>query len=76
METRAASIKYAKAKNSRSRQKECILENDIWAIEKLFDQQHLPEVDKESLNVAVKIKRQEIEKLSATKWQGRFQDLK
>ena len=34
MEIRAASIKYAKAKKSHSRQKEYILEKDISAIEK------------------------------------------
>ena len=56
MEIRAASIKYAKAKKSRSRRKECLLEKDIAAIEKELDQEHLPEADKEYLRVALKIK--------------------
>ena len=52
MVIRAASIKYAKAKKSHSRQKEYILE--LSAIEKELHQQHLSEADKESLHVALK----------------------
>ena len=58
MEIRAASIKYAKAKNSHSRQKEYILENVISVKEKERDQQNLSETEKKSLHVALKIKRQ------------------
>ena len=70
MEIRAASIKYAKAKKSHTRQKEHILEKDISAIEKELDQQHLSEADKESLHVALKIKRQEIEEKIQCKTAG------
>ena len=50
MEIRAASIKYAKAKKSRSPQ------NDTSAIEKELNQAYLTEADKESPRVALKIK--------------------
>ena len=63
MEVRAASIKYAKAKKSHSRQKEYVLEKDISAIEKELEQPHFSEADKESLHVALKIKRQEMEEI-------------
>ena len=70
MEIRAASIKYAKAKKSHTRQKEHILEKDISAIEKELDQQHLSEADKESLHVALQIKRQEMEEIIRYKTAG------
>ena len=70
MEIRAASIKYANAKKSHTRQKEYILEKDISAIEKVLDQQHLSEADKESLHVALKIKRQEMEEIIRYKTTG------
>ena len=70
MEIRTASIKYAKAKKSHSRQKEYILEEDISTIEKELDQQHLSEADKESLHVALKIKRQEMEEIIRYKTAG------
>ena len=70
MEIRAASINYAKAKKSHSRQKEYILEKDISEIEKELDQQHLSEADKESLHVALKIKRQEMEEIIRYKTAG------
>ena len=70
MEIRAASIKYAKAKKSHTRQKEHILEKDISAIEKELDQQHLSESDKESLHVALKIKRQEMKEIIRYKTTG------
>ena len=70
MEIRAASIKYAKAKKSHLRQKEYILEKDISAIEKELDQQQLSEADKESLHVALKIKRQEMEEIIRYKTAG------
>ena len=63
MEIGAASINYAKAKKSHSRQREYILEKDISAIEKELDQQQLSEADKESLHVALKIKRQEMKEI-------------
>ena len=63
MEIRDASIKYAKAKKSHTRQKEYILEKDISAIEKELDQQHLSEADKASLHVALKIKQHEMEEI-------------
>ena len=46
MEIRAATIKYAKAKKARSRQKECNLEKEISALEKEIDQKNLSEADK------------------------------
>ena len=70
MEIRAASIKYAKAKKSLSQRKECLLEKDIAAIVKELDQEHLPEEDKESLLVALKIKRQEMEEIIRYKTAG------
>ena len=69
-EIRAASIKYAKAKKSHTRQKEHILEKDITAIEKELDQQHLSEADKESRHVALQIKRQEMEEIIRYKTAG------
>jgi len=47
---------HSKAKKSHLLQKEYILEKDISAIEKELDQQHLSEVAKESLQVALEIK--------------------
>ena len=70
MEIRAASIKYAKAKKSHTQQKEHILEKDISAIKKELDQQHLSEADKESLHVALQIKRQEMEEIIRYKTAG------
>ena len=73
MEIRASSIDYGKAKNSHTRQKEYILEKDILAIEKEFDQQYVSEKDEQSLHAALKIKRQEMEeRIRYTKLQGPF----
>jgi len=55
---RGATIKYVKAKKSHSIQKKYILVKYISAIEKELDQQHLSEAEKESLHVALKLKRQ------------------
>ena len=70
MEIRAASIKYAKAKKSRSRQKECILEREISALEKELDQHNLLEADRESLHGELRIKKQQMEEIIRYKTEG------
>jgi len=61
-------LNHSKAKKSHLLQKEYILEKDISAIE--LDQQHLSEVAKESLQVALEIKRQEMEEIIRNKTAG------
>ena len=56
-------LNMPKPKKSHSRQKKYVLEKNISAIEKELDQPHFPEADKESLHVALKIKRQEMEEI-------------
>ena len=70
MKIRAASIKYAKTKKSRSRQKECTLEREISALERELDEQNLSEAAKKSLHADLTIKRQQMEEIIRYKTEG------
>ena len=70
MKIRAASIKYAKTKKSRSRQKECTLEREISALERELDQQNLSAAAKKSLHADLIIKRQQMEEIIRYKTEG------
>ena len=70
MQIRATSIKYAKEKKSRLKQKEYFLEKEILALERKLEENNPSEPHKEILQTELRIKKQQLEEIIGYKTQG------